>query len=269
MQGSRVRTLLVLVAVFAVVLSGLTMTAHAAGVYGNFEIDGNKVDNAGPGDDWLTPNIGAVVFNDPASNSGCPAGTDDNFIGGGSTETSPGTWTFSCGNVPQKDDFTEAGILARRISDTEHWLFLYFNRVSGNGEAHLNFEFNKLSTTFDNDNDPSTPQIPERSNGDVLITLDAVNGGSVTKPNVYKWSGTRTSGNWLPAGGTQVQGTDWDVATDGRAIGSTSPRRPSTSKRSTSRSPARVSGRVGSSPTRPPTSTTACSRTAPSARTSI
>ncbi|MGH2725572.1 MAG: hypothetical protein ACRDKS_01205, partial [Actinomycetota bacterium] len=213
MRGIR-RTLIAVAVVSSLLMSVMAVTSNAASTIGEFEIDGNKTDSApGVPYDWDTL-PGAVVFNDPDVNSGCPTGDDDIF-GGSSNEEVPGEWIFECGSAPQKDDFLEAGIGTRKIAG-DNWLYLYFIRKFDSGSAALNYEFNRSNETFDNDGDPTTPEVPVRTAGDLLFNLEVANGGADTTIQVFTWDGNQEIGNWVeiidPT--PPVQGTDWDVATD-------------------------------------------------------
>lgn len=208
----------ILLTIVAVVLGGLAIVAHAGTIIGQFEIDGNKIDESGAGQpyDWNSL-PGAVIFTDPDPASGCPAGQDDQFSGGGSTEESPDTWIFSCGPSPSKDNFLEAGIGSRKI-DGVTWLYLYFNRESESGSAVLNYEFNRSAETFTNS---KGSVVPKRTAGDLLVNLSVDNGGANTTIDLYSWNGTHTAGNWslISISPAPIRGTDWEVATDADSRG--------------------------------------------------
>ncbi len=211
MRGSK-RVALTLLVIATLVTSIMVVNSSAATVIGEFELDGNLIDSApGVPYDWDTL-PGAVIFEDPDAGSGCPAGDDDIF-GGSSDEETPGEWIFTCGSAPSKDDFNEAGIGTREIGD-DTWLYLYFIRDFAGGSAVLNYEFNRSDATFDNDDDPSTPEVPVRTEGDLLINLEVAGGGANTTIQVFQWDGNQEVGNWVIIASSPVRGTDWDVATN-------------------------------------------------------
>ena len=218
MRGTK-RVALTMLLIATLISSVMVINSTAATIIGEFEIDGNIPDSApGVPYDWDTL-PGAVVFPDPEvpALSGCPAGEDDSF-GGSSDEETPSGWKFVCQNVPPKDDFTEGGIGSRKIG-TDNWLYLYFIRASSSGSAAQNYEFNRDPGTFDNDNNPATPEIPIRTAGDILINLEVANGGAQTTIQVFSWDGDRNSGNWVVVPSNPVRGTDWEVATDAGSNG--------------------------------------------------
>ena len=211
MRGTK-RVALTLFVIATLVTSIMVVSSSAATVIGEFELDGNLTDSApGVPYDWDTL-PGAVIFEDPDANSGCPAGDDDVF-GGSSEEEQPGEWIFDCGSAPSKDDFLEAGIGTRKIGG-DTWLYLYFIREFDGGSAVLNYEFNRSDATFDNDGDPSTPEVPVRTDGDLLINLEVAGGGANTTIQVFQWDGNQEAGNWVIIASSPVRGTDWDVATN-------------------------------------------------------
>ncbi len=183
---------------------------HTANEIDDFELDGNRADDSGPGDplDWDSL-ADKTIIDDPFGNQ------PDNVFQG-SKENEPKNWTFiENGSAPSKADIVQAGVGMRTIND-EHWLYLFFERFADNGDTFLNFEFNRLQQTFDNDGDPTTPEIPFRSPGDLMISYTVTNGGMMTDIDILEWSGNELEGQWIeptvmPA---PVQGVDWDATTN-------------------------------------------------------
>jgi uncharacterized repeat protein (TIGR01451 family) len=199
-----------------VLVASIAPTIHAAtasaAVLGGFEIDGNLTDDANvTGLDWDTlPASEGTSFID-----GSGAG-DDSFTN--SKELEPNKWKFVTGSVPSKNDLLSAGI-AMRKSNGAHWLTVYSTRASESGNAFLDYEFNRSSETYDNDANPATPQVPVRTQGDVLLFIAILNGGSTTNVNVFNWSGDRFSGKWIAPAVTVTRGTDWEASTAGDSQG--------------------------------------------------
>ena len=141
----------------ALLVGGMTITAVNA-VDGNppglFELDGNTVDNGGGGDDWdglyTSPPGSSVAFTtilaDPSPLT--------IFTGGGSKDILDiPNWAHTSGNVPDKDDITNAYAAAYiNPSDVSHGgevlhqagdMIIYFglDRFANNGDAHAAFWF--------------------------------------------------------------------------------------------------------------------------------
>jgi len=181
--------------------------AQGAGV-GSFEIDGNLVDDP-PGEpiDWST---------DPAGNAPHPglpnrvdfvdaSGQGDGSFGQGSKELEPGGWRCVTGGVPGKDDILEGSVAVRAIGQ-KRFMYVDFFRASPNGDAHMDYEFNQSS-----EKNASCPDLPKRSQGDVLITFDTENGGKIILVRAFRWVGDASVGTFeeLALGS---QGVLWDAA---------------------------------------------------------
>jgi hypothetical protein len=174
--------------------------AIAASNIGAFEIDGNLADDSGPGDpiDWATPPFGVTQFTDPS-------GQTDDILGQGSKELEPGGWSCVVQAAPGKDDIV-SGAVAFRILDGKQYLFVNFQRATTNGDAHIDYEFNQSDEP-----NPACPELPRRTNGDILITFDTEQGGKIIIVRAFRWAGDATIGTFteLPLGS---QGVFWDGA---------------------------------------------------------
>jgi hypothetical protein len=172
----------------------------AASTVGNFETDGNLADDSGPGDpiDWDTPPFGVTQFTDPS-------GQTDDILGQGSKELEPGGWSCVVQSAPGKDDIVN-GAVAFRIIDGKQYLFVNFQRATTNGDAHIDYEFNQSDEP-----NPACPELPRRTNGDILITFDTEQGGKIIIVRAFRWAGDATIGtfNELDLG---TQGVFWDGA---------------------------------------------------------
>ena len=172
---------------------------------GGFEIDGNTVSNGGL--DWQS----AAVYTSSAYtpfhdlfNS-----TSDDMMGQGSKESDQTTWSCVNSKPPGKSDLggpnytattpssdasdpgTAAGEFAPKNGQSwagaiwfentnpggagnQQFLYSNFQRFAVNGDVHLDIEFNKASTLLSS----GCPTLPVRSQGDLLLTYDTVNGGA-------------------------------------------------------------------------------------------
>jgi hypothetical protein len=174
--------------------------AFAASTVGDFEIDGNRADDSGPGDpiDWDTPPFGVTQFTDPS-------GSTDDILGQGSKELEPGGWSCVVQSAPGKDDIVN-GAVAFRIIDGKEYLYVNFQRATTTGDAHMDYEFNQSDEP-----NPACPELPRRTNGDILITFDTEQGGKIILVRAFRWAGDATSGTFeeLELGS---QGIFWDAA---------------------------------------------------------
>lgn len=152
-------------------------SAGAAGVVGSFEIDGNKADDSGAGEpiDWDTPPPNLTDFPDLSNSS-----ADDSF-GGGSKQLEPGNWTCVQQKVPAKTDL-ESGQLAFRTLDGDQFLYANWIRRAEQGDAHIGYEFNQSSQP-----NPNCPDVPQRTDGDLLVTFDTDQGGKSIDVNFFRW----------------------------------------------------------------------------------
>ena len=199
-------------------VGGIIPAAAEPGVVGSFEIDGDLEDTAaGEPRDWDSisedPEALVITFDDPS-------GQGDDSFGDGSKLLEPIGWRFVTQNVPKKDDLLTGGVALREI-DGHNWLYAYSRRQFDKGSAFIGYEFNRSSSTFDNDGDPATAEVPVRTSGDLMIFLQVQNGGTETTIDVYRWSGDQNTGTWDPIQGiAPVRGTDWE-ATTGQLPGGT------------------------------------------------
>ena len=188
---------------FAVAVAALAagLSALAASTVGSFEIDGNRIDNSGPGDlvlDWQSPPPNLTRFTDAS-------GTGDDIFGLGSKELQPGGWSCVNGSAPGKDDIV-GGELAFRMLGGKQYLYVSFQRAATNGDAHMDYEFNQSTGP-----NPACPSVPQRTPGDVLISFDTDNGGKTISVRAFRWQGDSSSGTFaeLQLG---TKGILWDGA---------------------------------------------------------
>ncbi len=204
--------LLLVVAPFAVV------TFNSSTV-GSFEIDGNlNVNHAVPPlepIDWESSPFPAALttFTDAT-------GSGDDIFGLGSKENDQNTWTCTTGSAPPKDDIVSeisingaapiAGEIAFRFFPVngvqKQFLYANWSRLSNNGDAHVDYEFNQADPSTSPAN-PACPQLPRRTPGDFLVSFDTNNGGASITVTAFTWDGA--SFVPLPLGS---QGSVWDGA---------------------------------------------------------
>src|SRR4051794_5046690 len=169
--------------------------------------DGNLVtdDDAGDRIDWdRLVGIPQPVtqYQDPRN----PA--DDVFKASTAKEQTPGAWVIESDKAPSKADILNTAFYTQLIPEAPGHIFLYggFENDAG-GNVNVSFELNhgddnnNGALTFDNDANAATPEVPFRSENDILITYDG-NLGSVDIGLCY-WDGDENNGNWFsqPNGG--------------------------------------------------------------------
>jgi uncharacterized repeat protein (TIGR01451 family) len=176
-------------------------TASAASTVGSFEIEGNFVDDSGPGEpiDWSSPPPGLTAFSDAVRRG-------DDIFKEGSKELEPGSWTCATGSVPPKDDIRSGAVSFRRGLDGKQYLYVHYFRDGVNGDAHMDYEFNQSSAP-----NPSCPETQARTDGDIVVAFDTENGGAQIFVRAFEWQGNATTGTLVElALGTQ--GVLWDGA---------------------------------------------------------
>ena len=188
--------------------------ARASSTVGSFEIDGNLVDDSGPGEpiDWLSTPFPAALttFTDTT-------GSNDDIFGLGSKENDQTTWQCVTGNAPAKDDVVNeisipqsstpvAGEVAFRFVGQQQFLYANWSRLSNNGDAHIDYEFNQLNPAI-NPASPGCSQMPKRTAGDFLVSFDTDLTHNAISVSAFTWNGTTFV--QLPIGN---QGVLWDAA---------------------------------------------------------
>ncbi|MDX6220100.1 MAG: hypothetical protein QOJ48_1781 [Frankiales bacterium] len=167
----------------------------------NFEIDTDAnlvVDGASPSIDWLTGGSGTSLRITPAADKA--SGTGDDSFGQGTSENDA-VPTVTDGSIPpNKSDLKNFGVF-QESGTSGNFLHLFWTRVQDpTGTTNMDFEFNKSKTISSNG------VTPVRSAGDLLLTYDLGNGGTVATLSKRTWL---ASGSW-----SAVQ------ALSGNAIGS-------------------------------------------------
>ena len=196
----------------------------AGNTAGSFEIDGNMtVDHSVPPKepiDWFSNPFPAALttFTDAT-------GTTDDIFGMGSKENDQSTWVCTTGSAPPKDDIVNqisingaapvAGQIAFRFFPVngvqKQFLYADWSRLSNNGDAHIDYEFNQADPSKSQAN-PNCPNLPTRTPGDFIISFDTQFGGSVINVTAFKWTGS----NFAPLS-LGSQGILWDGAVNNAA----------------------------------------------------
>src|SRR5881628_3619675 len=196
--------------------TGVTFAGNTAG---SFEIDGNlTVDHPVPPAepiDWFSNPFPAALttFTDGTGQ------TDDGFAQG-SKENDQSTWVCTTGSAPAKDDIVSeisingappvAGEIAFRFFPVngvqKQFLYADWTRLSNNGDAHIDYEFNQADPSR-NPANPNCPDLPIRTPGDFVISFDTQNGGAIINVTAFTWNGS----TFVPLN-LGTQGILWDGA---------------------------------------------------------
>jgi hypothetical protein len=143
------------------------------------------------------------------------AGAVDRTVYAGSNKNNDAinTWNWASGNAPVKDDLSN--VYAYAVKNTDGDLILYFGgeRLSANGDSHIDFEFNQEEIALDKPT-PLGQTAPTcgsdqsagpadgspcefsgaKSEGDLIISLDYTKGGDLGSFEVRKFTnGTYTA----------------------------------------------------------------------------
>src|SRR6266571_3802280 len=194
-------------------------TTFAGNTVGSFEIDGNlTVDHLVPPTepiDWDSSPFPAALttFTDGT-------GPTDDIFGLGSKENDQTSWVCTTGSAPPKDDVVNeisvngappiAGEIAFRFFPVsgvqKQFLYTNWSRLSNNGDAHIDYEFNQADPAS-NPANSSCPQVALRTPGDFLVSFDTQFGGKIINASAFTWNGT----TFVPIS-VGSQGILWDAA---------------------------------------------------------
>ncbi len=225
-RKGRSRFLPALLAFVMIAAAFLAMIPSAKAVHNNgaFELgpgastdEGGKTNilddgNAANGPDWaglfdgngnlLDPSKVAVFIKDDTSQSSSTDKTTFSGAGGSNKNNDAisgagDTWHWDEGNVPAKDDFANGYAYATFVSGH---LIIYagFERLDPSGDSHVDMEFFHDQVRLDEAvpcNDPGSDPTPcnwlgTRTVGDIIATMDFLNGGGFGTLTIYEWSGT-------------------------------------------------------------------------------
>ncbi|WP_300652665.1 hypothetical protein [Pseudomonas sp.] len=184
----------------AALVAGITTTAGVYAVDGNppglFELDGNTVDvQPGGGDDWGSLYL-ETQLGTPAAFTGILADPSplSIFTQGGSKDINDVTdWRHTDGNVPDKDDITNAYAAAYTVPagggdslNDPGDLIIYFglDRYANNGDAFAGFWFFQDEVGLG----PNKEFIGQHMVGDLLVLVEYPQGANaVPEIKVYEW----------------------------------------------------------------------------------
>jgi hypothetical protein len=127
------------------------------------------------------------------------------FAGSNKNNDAISTWNWATGNAPVKDDL--ANVYAYAVKNDVGDLVLYFGgeRLSPNGDSHIDLEFNQEEIKLDKATPCGSDQsagpsdgspcefIGNKSEGDLIISLDYTKGGDLGSFEVRKFS----NGNYV------------------------------------------------------------------------
>jgi len=201
---------------FTVAATATEPIAFADSTVGSFEIDGNLiVDHTVPPAepiDWLSSPFPAslITFTDAT-------GQGDDIFGQGSKENDQSTWVCTTGSAPQKDDIVNqllvpqsttpvAGEVAFRFVGSKQFLYANWSRLSNNGDAHIDYEFNQADAAADPAS-PTCTRLAKRTVGDFLVSFDTDLQHNAISVSAFIWNGTT-----FVQLSTGAQGVLWDAA---------------------------------------------------------
>ncbi len=208
-------------------MSLTNVPAQASSIGGLFELDGNPVAGAAPGDDWSTL-VGSGVGTAPGfvAKTSVPIADADSptdvsyFTGGGSKDVQDvSSWQHSPGDVaPDKDEILNAFAAAYRtgnVGDATRDLILFFgsDRFANSGDAQMGFWFFRSEVslnsngTFNGTHTAKTTGTGAHG-GDLLVLSDFSGGGRVSTINVYEWVGGKNPLAHLNTGSGSVDCAD-------------------------------------------------------------
>ncbi len=177
-----------------------------------FEIDGDLLSNSG-GLDWFPANGGTGVLN-PSTCAGNPAqmpaflGHDNVWRNGVDAKfktrsnknqdnidihASPWNWSTKGGN-PQKNDITEIYTHSRSDNAGNVWVMMAAGTRAAQGDNHTDFEFNQAGVVIQGVDEGIIYGLGPnggRTIGDLLVSVDEVNGGRQAIPSLRRWDGTQ------------------------------------------------------------------------------
>jgi hypothetical protein len=154
------------------------------------EIDGNLVDGAAAGIDWVNSGI------DCATLDGCdidlPTGSTDNSLGMGTKEDTEVPSIVS-GQIPNnKSDLLRFYVTNRKQqvgADVHDFLYLAWERVQApNGTTNMDFELNQSTQLSANG------VTPVRTAGDILVKYDLARGGGSLALGYHVWTTAASAG---------------------------------------------------------------------------
>jgi uncharacterized repeat protein (TIGR01451 family) len=194
------------IVVFTVLLVAIGSSAFAVapgGTVGSFEVDGNRPDSpAGEPLDWssLAAASGArvVEFNDPKNSTG------DDVYKDGSKALAPGGWACATKKPPPKDDIVKAAIGTRTVGG-DRFMYVNWERYATNGTANIDYEFSQSNLEV-------CPGLPQRTEGDIILSYDFDNGGGTITIRAFRWHFTGPGvGQYVEDDATLIEHVTYDA----------------------------------------------------------
>ena len=140
---------------------------------------------------------------DPLASDVTVCGTGDStvFTGQGGEKNGDliSTMTFGTASVPPKDDLSNVYAFAHDLGGGAAEVFFGAERIVNNGDSHVDFEL--LHGTVSRSAGCSGSFTGNRSQGDLLFSVDFENGGGLAGTQVYQWH-CADEGDPQPADGT-------------------------------------------------------------------
>jgi hypothetical protein len=207
-------------------LVGGVSQATAASLTGSaFEIDTDANLTVQAGVDWLAGGTGTAMRAGVHVRADLPSGgADDSFTQG--THENSAVPTTDTGSIPpNKSDLKQFGVYTEQTGSAV-FLNVFWTRVQDpSGTTNMDFEFNQSATT-NNDPTGSAQIIPVRTVGDLLLTYDLSNGGSVATISKRFWGGSSWGASMALTGAQALGAVNSSAiaATDSGGLGSLSAR---------------------------------------------
>src|SRR5215211_628162 len=192
--------LLAVIAVVAVFVPG----ASAVHNLGLFELDGNAVEQAAPGDDWDTirNNASTTAQTTQFITDLYDSNADTIFTGGSSKDDLDiSGWKCKAGGAVDKNDIEHA-FAASYVKDGQTYVYFGADRFSNDGDSQIGFWFLQAAAGCSG----SGNFTGAHAIGDILVLSDFTNGGTISTIRVFKWVGSGGDTN----GTLQLIGTGAD-----------------------------------------------------------
>lgn len=153
-----------------------------------FELDGNALASASPGDDWASlfpTNTSTSVFNYSSVHE--PEDIDTTYFSVSSKDINDiNTWSVNGNSAPPKDEIINA--FAAAYNSSSKGMIIYFgaDRWANNGDAAVGFWFLQSPMVID----AQGQVVGNHTTNDTLVVSHFTNGGAVATIYVYKWVST-------------------------------------------------------------------------------
>ncbi len=141
----------------------------------------------------------AAFLKDDQSQSGASDRTTFSGAGGSNKNNDPiKKWHWDAGNVPAKDDFSNAYAWATVNADGHLIVYSGFERIDASGDSHVDIEFFQARVALDEAlpcDDPGADPTPcnfvgTRTVGDIIVSMDFTIGGDFGSLSIREWDGS-------------------------------------------------------------------------------